>query len=84
MPRCRATFWISFYDRKPEREPLIHHSIRNSQYVSIRDIERLAETRIWLGKAEVIDRRSSWNTCEAVELATLEWVQWFLSRKQGS
>jgi putative transposase len=37
----------------------------------------LAETINGLYKAEVIHRRSSWKTREAVELATLEWVAWF-------
>ncbi|WP_374657173.1 IS3 family transposase [Inhella sp.] len=36
----------------------------------------LAETINGLYKAEVIHRRSSWKTREAVELATLEWVSW--------
>jgi len=36
----------------------------------------LAETINGLYKAEVIHRRS-WPTCEAVEMATLEWVSWF-------
>ena len=30
-----------------------------------------------LYKAEVIHRRGSWKTKQAVELATLEWVAWF-------
>jgi transposase InsO family protein len=30
-----------------------------------------------LYKAEVIHRRGSWKTKQAVELATLEWVSWF-------
>jgi putative transposase len=37
----------------------------------------LAETINGLYKAEVIHRRSSWKTKEAVELATLQWVAWF-------
>lgn len=36
----------------------------------------LTETIIGLFKAEVIDRRA-WRNREAVELATLEWVNWF-------
>jgi transposase InsO family protein len=36
----------------------------------------LAETINGLFKAEVIHRRT-WKTCAAVELATLEWVDWF-------
>jgi transposase InsO family protein len=37
----------------------------------------LAETINGLYKAELIHRRAPWKTCEAVELATLEWVAWF-------
>jgi putative transposase len=37
----------------------------------------LAETINGLYKAELIHRRSSWKTIEAVEMATLEWVAWF-------
>jgi len=80
--------------------PLIHHSDRGSQYVSIRYTERLADAGIeasvgsvgdsydnalaetinGLYKAEVIHRRS-WKNREAVELATLEWVDWFNHRR---
>jgi Integrase core domain len=37
----------------------------------------LAETINGLYKAEVIHRRSSWKTVEAVEMATFKWVAWF-------
>jgi putative transposase len=37
----------------------------------------LAETINGLYKAEVIHRRGPWRTREAVEIATLEWVNWF-------
>ncbi|MHB8346180.1 MAG: IS3 family transposase [Acidiferrobacterales bacterium] len=37
----------------------------------------LAEAINGLYKAELIHRRASWKTMEAVELATLEWVSWF-------
>jgi transposase InsO family protein len=40
----------------------------------------LAETINGLYKAEVIHRQS-WSNCEAVELATLEWVNWFNHRR---
>ena len=32
-------------------------------------------------KAEVIHRRGSWRTMEAVEFATLGWVDWFNNRR---
>ena len=41
----------------------------------------LAETINGLYKAEVIHRRGPWRSCEAVELATLEWVDWFNHRR---
>ncbi len=41
----------------------------------------LAETVIGLYKTEVIRRRGPWRHLEAVELATLEWVDWFNNRR---
>ncbi len=41
----------------------------------------LAETINGLYNAEVILRRGAWRSCEAVELATLEWVAWFNRRR---
>lgn len=41
----------------------------------------LAETVNGLYKAEVIHRRGPWRSFEAVELATLEWVDWFNHRR---
>ena len=41
----------------------------------------LAETVIGLYKAEVIRRRGPWRSLEAVEFATLEWVDWFNTRR---
>jgi putative transposase len=41
----------------------------------------LAETIIGLFKAEVIHRRGPWRSFEAVEYATLEWVDWFNTRR---
>jgi putative transposase len=40
----------------------------------------LAETINGLYKAEVIHRRGPWRSFEAVEFATLEWVDWFNRR----
>ena len=37
----------------------------------------LAETINGLYKAEVIHRRGPWRNIAAVEMATLEWVDWF-------
>jgi transposase InsO family protein len=41
----------------------------------------LAETLIGLYKAEVIYARGPWRTHDAVEYATLEWVDWFNNRR---
>jgi len=41
----------------------------------------LAETINGLYKAEVIHRRGPWRTLQAVEYATLEWVDWFNNRR---
>jgi transposase InsO family protein len=86
---------------RKEREDLIHHSGRGSQYPSIRYTERLAEvginasvgttgdsydnalaeTIIGLYKTEVIHHRGPWRSLDAVEYATLEWVDWFNNRR---
>ena len=41
----------------------------------------LAETINGVFKAEVIHRRGPWRSFEAVEYATLEWVDWFNNRR---
>jgi transposase InsO family protein len=41
----------------------------------------LAETIIGLFKAEVIRPRGPWRTLEAVEFATLDWVDWFNTQR---
>src|SRR3546814_5741445 len=41
----------------------------------------LAETINGLDRAEVIHRRGPWRSFEAVEYATLEWVDWFNNRR---
>ena len=41
----------------------------------------LAETINGLFKTEVVRRRGPWRSMEAVELATLEWVDWFNHRR---
>ena len=79
----------------------LHHSDRGSQYLSIRNTERLAEAGIapsvgsvgdsydnalaetinGLCKVEVIHRRGPWRSFDAVDFATLEWVDWFNTRR---
>ena len=41
----------------------------------------LAESVIGLFKTEVIRRRGPWRSLDAVEFATLEWVDWFNNRR---
>lgn len=41
----------------------------------------MAETIIGLFKTEIIHRRGPWKTLDAVEYATLEWVDWFNNRR---
>jgi transposase InsO family protein len=41
----------------------------------------LAETVIGLFKTEVMHRRGPWRSLEAVEYATLEWVDWYNTRR---
>ena len=41
----------------------------------------LAETINGLFKTEVVRRRGPWRSMEAIELATLEWVDWFNHRR---
>ncbi len=41
----------------------------------------LAETVIGLFKTEVIRHRGPWCSMEAVEFATLEWVDWYNNRR---
>jgi transposase InsO family protein len=41
----------------------------------------LAETINGLFKTEVIRRRRPWRSMEAVEFATLEWVDWYNNRR---
>jgi transposase InsO family protein len=86
---------------RSDRDGLIHHSDRGSQYLSIRYSERLAEcgitasvgttgdsydnalaeSIIGLYKAEVIHRRGPWRNIDGVEYKTLEWVDWFNTRR---
>ena len=41
----------------------------------------LAESTIGLYKSELIYRRGPWRTIDDVELATLEWIDWFNHRR---
>lgn len=92
----------ALHERRPlQGGGLVHHSDRGSQYLALRDTERLAQAGVELSvgsvgdsydnalaetinglfKAEVIHRRGPWRSFEAVEFATLEWVDWFNTRR---
>ena len=78
----------AIHARKPARgSSLVHHSDRGVQYLSINYSERLAEAGIdpsvgSVGdKAEVIHRRGPSRSFEAVEYATLDWVDRFNNRR---
>jgi transposase InsO family protein len=74
-------------------EPKQYLSIRYTERLVAAGVERsvgsvgdaydnaLAETIIGLFKAELIDRRGPWRSFDAVEYATLEWVDWFNRRR---
>ena len=49
--------------------------------MTYRGVNALAESVIGLYKTEVIRRRGPWPHLEAVEFATLEWVDWFNHRR---
>jgi putative transposase len=57
-------------------EPLTYSSVGDSYD------NALAETVIGLYKAEVIYARGPWRSLEAVEYATLEWIDWFNHRRR--
>ena len=76
---------------------MLRRSFESAQYLSIKYAEAgiepsvgsvgdsydnaLAETINGLYKAEVIHRCGPWRSFEAVEFATLEWVDWFNHRR---
>ena len=41
----------------------------------------MAESIIGLFKTELIRRKGPWRSLDAVELATLEWVDWYNNRR---
>jgi transposase InsO family protein len=56
---------------------------RGNHFASVEDSydNALAETINGLFKAEVIHRHGPWRNFEAVEYATLVWVDWFNNRR---
>ena len=49
--------------------------------MTYRGVNALAESVIGLFKTEVIRRRGPWRNLEAVEFATLAWVDWFNTQR---
>lgn len=87
---------IAISNSKPLRRPLEsaqYLSIKYTERLAEAGIEpsvgsvgdsydnALAETINGLFKAEVIHRRGPWRSFDAVEYATLEWVDWFNNRR---
>ena len=85
-PAAAASFIIAiaapnmFRSRTPERlaEAGIEPSVGS---VGDSYDNALAETINGLYKAEVIHRRGPWRNFEAIEFATLEWVDWVNNRR---
>jgi len=84
------------YNRQPLRRSLEsaqYLSIRYTERLAEAGIEpsvgsvgdsydnALAETVIGLYKTEKIRRQGPWRNLEAVEFATLEWIDWFNNRR---
>src|SRR5215218_5699630 len=93
-PRCLTSCYDRL--RQPLRRPLEpaqYVSIKYTERLAAAGIEpsvgsigdsydnALAETINGLYKAELIHRRGPWRSFEAVELATLKWVDWFNKRR---
>ena len=51
------------------------------QAIHARGHDALAESVIGIFKTEVIQRKGPWRSLEAVEFATLVWVDWFNNRR---
>ena len=71
---CCSDFWLQSLCDNAGIEPSVG-SVGDSYD------NALAETINGLYKAEVIHRRGPWRSFEAVEFATLEWVDWFNNRR---
>ena len=54
-----------------------HLTAFSIEIVAVTGITTPWPSPIGLYKTEVINRRGPWRTLEVVELATLEWVDWF-------
>ena len=75
----RGVRYVSIRDTERLAEAGIEPSVGSS--VGDSHDNALAGTINGLCKAEVIHRRGPWRSFEAVEFATLEWVDWFNHRR---
>ena len=75
LERCPPGAWFRYTDRLADAgiDPSVG-SVGDSYD------NALAESVIGLYKTEVIRRRGPWRHLEAVEFATLDWVDWFNNR----
>jgi putative transposase len=95
-PEARLRFVITTSNLEPLRRPLESAQYLSIKYTerlaeakiapsvgSVGDSydNALAETINGLFKAEVIHRRGPWRSFQAIEYATLEWVDWFNNRR---
>ena len=78
----RVTFLLKTYGDRLEQKFQAERGVEPS-VGSVGDSydNALAETINGLYKTEVIRRRGPWRSLEAVEFATLEWVDWFNNRR---
>jgi hypothetical protein len=67
--------------RDSQCAPAALRPLRSAQSASHSSHNDSAETIIGLFKTEVIRRRGPWRNIDAVEYATLEWVDWFNHRR---
>ena len=74
----RGSHYVSINDTERLAEAAVEPSVGS---VGASYDNALAETINGLYKAEVIHRRGPWRSFEAVEFATLEWVDWFNNRR---
>jgi transposase InsO family protein len=75
MPSGVSSYALKYRNKEGRQRKLALGSVGDSYD------NALAESVIGLLKTEVIRRRGPWRSLEAVEFATLEWVDWFNNRR---
>ena len=67
--------------RPPNYPPSPAQTTNLPRFLVLSMFNALAETVNGLYKAELTHRQGPWKSFEAVEYATLEWVDWFNNRR---